>query len=160
PAVDAGYPAQDDVAPDGYAPAPPAAAQAPAWGAVSEQGGALAPYAVTPGGTELPSFSEVLGQPAGQEQPAADERTGLFGRLFKRRHGADAAAGSPAAAPLPSAAPAPAASWGAPVDDAWAAPARVDAPAAPASSGFSYRAPQIQHSFGAPETFSPPAAEA
>ncbi|MBD9699235.1 nitrate- and nitrite sensing domain-containing protein [Flavimobilis sp. GY10621] len=158
PAVDAGYPAQDDVAPDGYAPAPPAAAAAPAWGAVSEQGGAFAPYAVTPGGTELPSFSEVLGQPVAQEQPAAEERKGLFGRLFKRRHGAETAPDAPAVAPLPSAAPAPAASWGAPVDDAWAAPAPVDAPAAP-SSGFSYRAPQIQHSFDAPESFSPPAAE-
>lgn len=142
-------------APDGYAPAPPAAVATPAWGAVPDQGNAFAPYAVTPGGTELPSFSDVLSAPAAAEPAAAEERKGLFGRLFKRRS-AERDSVPEAPAPAPAAAPATPPSWGAPADDTWAAPAPTSEPATP--SGFSYRAPQIQHSFDAPETFSPPAA--
>ncbi|QIK82274.1 ATP-binding protein [Sanguibacter sp. HDW7] len=143
-----GYaPAPDGYAPDGYAPAPADEPATPAWGATSDQGaGAFAPYAVTPGGTELPSFSDVLGQPAAASQPAVEERKGLFGRLFKRKNAPESAA--PAA---PEASPA----WGAPAQEAWGAPEAPAAsqPAESPSSGFSYRAPQIQHSFPAGDAF-------
>jgi len=146
--------AADGFAPDGLAPAP-AEAPAPAWDAVAGADGAFAPYAVTPGGTALPSFSDVVGQQNPAEPPAAEERKGLFGRLFKRRGAAEPAAPEP----QPAAAPAWAAPAQAPAQDGWSAPA-APAPAEDApASGFSYHAPQIQHSFPAQETFEPAAVE-
>jgi len=157
-------PADEVAPPDGYAPAPPdgdapapAADGSPAWEAPVADPGPFAPYAVTPGGTELPSFSDVVGQPAAPAGSGAQERKGLFGRLFKRRGAEPTVTETPAPAAAPAAAP----SWDAAPQDAWAPPAAPVAPPAAEdlpdipSTGFSYRAPQIQHSFSAPETYEP-----
>ncbi|PFG36728.1 signal transduction histidine kinase [Flavimobilis soli] len=107
----------------------------------------IAPFAVSPSGAALPSFSDVLGAAPAEPAPAAEpeKKRGFFGRKRKKK-GAEAPAVTPP--PAPAAAPQEQAGWG-------FAPAPA-APAAPAAEVFAPE-PQAVASYEAPAAFAPAA---
>jgi len=130
----------------------------------------IAPFAVSPSGAPLPSFSDVLAAAPAAPAPAAaaepEKKRGIFGRKRKKK-GADVPAVTPPQAPVQQEsagwgfAPAPAA----PAAEAFAPPAQADAgfppapqaaPAYEAPAAPSYDAPAYE----APAAYAPaPAAE-
>ncbi|NKX92603.1 HAMP domain-containing protein [Sanguibacter hominis ATCC BAA-789] len=139
------YEAPQQEAPQYVAPAEPAPVQDAGFLPMPAASADIAPFAVSPSGAALPSFSDVLGAAPAAAAPAPaaepEKKRGLFGRKRKKK-GEDAPAVTPPPAPV-SHEPA---GWG-----------MAPAPSAPAPAAFQPE-PQAAPAFEAPAAFAPQAA--
>ncbi len=136
-------PQQD--APQYVAPAEPGPVQDAGFLPMPAASADIAPFAVSPSGAALPSFSDVLGAAPAAAAPAPaaepEKKRGLFGRKRKKK-GEDASA----VTPPPAAVSHEPAGWG-----------MAPAPSAPAPAAFQ-SGPQAAPAFEAPAAFAPAAA--
>ncbi len=132
-------------APQYVAPTEPAPVQDAGFLPMPSASADIAPFAVSPSGAALPSFSDVLGSASAAAAPAPaaehEKKRGLFGRKRKKK-GEDASAVTPPPAPVSHGS----AGWG-----------MAPAPSAPAPAAFQPE-PQVAPAFEAPAAFPPAAA--